>query len=376
MVFYYKQRKDFSMRKSLRLPLFHMNIAVYFPASSEKDFNETQRFIVETSFLMVRQHSEHKFIIITDKRSAEQFPFSNIETIVIKPVSKNGVLKKIWFDVKLPAILKKIKADLFISFHNACSSTVSIPQYMFIQDIEKTKKTHIKKAQLLLITNNLMKKELIEKYGVPEKRLTVVYPSANKMFDPINEEEKASIKNKYSEGKEFFLFNSIFFRQEDLIDLLKSFSYFKKRQQSNFKLLLTTPINSFFEKSLAGYKYRSDVKFIDTNDKQEQALIAASAYAVVLPFNTNEDLIPVLNTMRSGVPVIAVKNSVVNEVAEDVALYAETATAKDIGEKMIQVYTDENYRFKLIEKGKEVAVTYTDENAAEILWQSILKVLE
>jgi hypothetical protein len=33
-------------------------------------------------------------------------------------------------------------------------------------------------------------------------------------------------------------------------------------------------------------------------------------------------------------------------------VYAKSETTKDIGEKMIQVYTDENYRFKLIEKGK------------------------
>jgi hypothetical protein len=57
-------------------------------------------------------------------------------------------------------------------------------------------------------------------------------------------------------------------------------------------------------------------------------------------------------------------------------LYAETETTKEVGEKMIQVYTNESYRFKLIEKGKQVAATYTNEKAAEILWQSILNVLE
>ena len=364
------------MQTSLRLPLFHMNIAVSLPAYSEERAGSIEKFIVETSFLLARQHSDHKFIIITDKRSADQFPFySNMETFVLNPVSKNGVLKKIWLDIKMPTILKTVKADLFISFQNA-PSTVSIPQCLFIKDIEKTKKTHIRKAQLLLVTNNLIKRQLIETFGMPEKKITILRSVANKMFEPINEEEKTAIKNKYCEDKEFFLFNSIFSRQQDFIDLLKSFSHFKKRQQSNFKLLLTAPINSFFEKSLADYKYRNDVKFIDTNDKQEQALITASAYAAVLPFNTDEDLIAALNTMRSGVPLIAVKNSVVNEVAEDAALYAETETPKDIGEKMIKIYTDEKYRFKLIEKGKEIAATYTNEKAAETLWQSILKVLE
>jgi glycosyltransferase involved in cell wall biosynthesis len=354
-----------------------MNIAFSLPAYSEGGAGSIVKFIVETSFLLIRQHSDHKFIIITDKRAAVQPPFySNIETIFVKLSSKNTFLKKIWWDLKLPSILKKVNADLFISLHNRCFSTVSIPQCLFIQDMDRAKKTHIKKAPLLIVPNNLVKRELIENYAVPEKKITIIYPAANKIFEAINEEEKTTIKSKYSEDKEFFLFNSIFSRRQDLIDLLKSFSHFKKRQQSNFKLLLLTPINSFFEKSLADYKYRSDVKFIDTNDKQEQALITASAYAVVLPFNTNEDLTAALNTMRSGVPVIAVKKSVINEVAKEAALYAETESTKDIGEKMMQVYTDENYRFKLIEKGKQVAATYTNEKAAEILWQSILKVLK
>lgn len=349
-----------------------MNIAVYLPASSLIEASKTHKFIVETFFSLIQPHPEHKFIILSDNRSPDQFPlYSNLEKVILKPVSKNRLLKKIWLDVKLPAILKKVKADLFISFQNACSSTVSMPQCLFIQEIEKVKKTHIKKARLLLVTNNLIKKELIEKYEVPEKKIAVIYPSANKVFEHINEGKKAIIKTKYSEDKEFFLFNSNFSRQEDLIDLLKAFSHFKKRQRSNFKILLTTPINSSFEKSLADYKYRNDVKFIDTDDIQEQALITASAYAAVLPFNTNENMIAALNAMRSGVPVIAVKNSVVNELTDDAVLYAETATIKDIGEKMIQVYTDENYRSRLIEKATRVVGTYTDERAAGILWQSI-----
>lgn len=365
------------MRKSLRLPLFPMNIAAYCLLPLDDELSGKQNFIVETFFLVIKQHPEHIFYIITDKKSAHQSSmYSNTKTIAIKPVSKNLLLKRIWWDMKLPSALKKVKAALFISFHNTCSSTVSIPQYMFIQDIEKTKKVHIKKARLLLATDNSTKKELIAKYGVPEQKITVVYPSANKMFGPINEEEKSIIKNKYSEGKEFFLFNSIFSRQEDFIDLLKSFSHFKKRQQSNFKLLLTAPINSFFEKSLAGYKYRGDVKFVDLNDKKQQVLITASAYAVVLPFNTNDNIIAVLNAMRSGVPVIAVKSAVMNEIAEDAVLYTQTGAPKDIGEKMMQIYTDESFRFKLIEKGKLVTATYTNEKSAEVLWQSILKVLE
>jgi len=346
-----------------------MNIAVY-PLVLDD-------FIVETFFLLAGKHPEHRFIIITDHKKRDQFSFySNIEIILVKPLSKNALLKKIWWDIRLSVILKKVKADLFISFHNACSLTAIIPQIMVIQKLEKAKKNHIKKAQLLVVPNKVAKKKLIEKFEIREKKIAVIYPSANKMCVPINEREKVVVKNKYSEGKEFFLFNSIFPGQKDFIDLLKSFSHFKKRQQSNFKLLVIASSSSFFEMSLESYKYRNDVRFIDIKDKTEEALIIASGYAVVLPFNANEDMIAALNATRAGVPVIAVKNSIISEAFGDAALYSETEVTKDIGEKMMQVYTDENYRTRLIEKGKQVAGEYTSEKAAEQLWQSIIKALE
>ena len=333
-------------------------------------------FIVETSFLLAGKHSKHRFIMITDQKPAEQCSFyPNIEVILAKPLSKHPLLKRVWWDVKLPAILKKVKADLFISFHNACSLTAVTPQFIVIQNLEKTRKAHIKKAQFFVVPNKLMKKELIEKFEIKEEEISVIYPSANKMFEPINEQEKEAVKNKYCEGKDFFLFNSIFPWQEDFIDLLKSFSHFKKRQQSNFKLVVIASSNSFFEKSLEGYKYRNDVRVIDIKDKPEEALIVASAYAAVLPFNINEDMIAALNTTRSGVPVIAVKDSIIAEVFGDAVLYSDTEATKAVGEKMMQVYTDENYRTRLIEKGKNLAGVYTSEKASELLWQSITRAL-
>jgi hypothetical protein len=357
------------MHKSLRLPLFRMNIAIY--PGIWGDF-ERHCLTVET---LARQQPQHRFIILTDQKPTDQFSYSNIEINFLKSPPKNALLKKIWWDIKLPVVLKKAKADLFISFHNACSLAAYIPQFIMIENLEKISKAQVKIARLLIAPNKLVKKHLIEKFEIKEEKIAVIYPSANKMCEPINEKEKEAIKNKYTEGKEFFLFNSIFPGEKNFIDLLKSFSHFKKRQQSNFKLLIPASSNSFFEKSLQSYKYRNDVWFIDTKDKKEKALVIASAYATVLPFNVYEDMIAALNAARSGVPVITVKDSIIMEVFGDTALYSESKATKFIGEKMMQAYTDENYRTRLIEKGKQVAGEYTSEKAAELLWQSIIKTL-
>ena len=307
----------------------------------------------------------------------EQFSFSpNTKIVFVKSIPKNVLLKKLWWDVRFPGVLKKLKAELFISVDNICSLTISIPQCIIVGDKERIKGAYIKKAQLLIVTDKLTKKGLTEKYKIPGEKISVIYPSANKMYEVINSEEKDGIKNKYCDGKEFFLYNSNFSDPEDFVTLLKSFSHFKKRQQSSFKLLLTTASNSFFEKNLADYKYRKDVKFINAKDKKDQALITASAYAVVLPFNRNEDIMAALNAMRSGVPAITIKDSVISEVAGDAVVCAETGATKDIGEKMMQVYTDENFRSRLIEKGKQAAAIHTYEKAAELLRQSISKALQ
>jgi glycosyltransferase involved in cell wall biosynthesis len=136
-----------------------------------------------------------------------------------------------------------------------------------------------------------------------------------------------------------------------------------------------TETNSAFEEELDTYKYRADVGFLNPKDPVEQAMITAAAYAVVLPFAAGTDTIAALNAMRSGVPVITTQGSVINEIAGGAVLSAGTGSVKEIGEKMMQLYTDENFRAGLIENAKAIAGTYTNEKAGELIWRSIIDVL-
>lgn len=349
-----------------------MTIAVWSPSLFKEESSNFRQFIVETFLYIILRHPDEKFFIITDTAPQDSYP-KNAEVLRVRPIPKNALLKKIWWDVRMPAILKKLKTDLFISFENRCSLTASIPQSILIKPTETIKPAFIKKAQLVFVLIESMRNQLKKNHDVADKKISTIYPFASKRFKKADDKEKEQIKAEHSDGKEFFLYSSHFSRKEDLIELLKSFSHFKKRQQSSFKLLLLTESNSFFEKSLSSYKYRSDVKFI--GKKNDPAMITASAYAVVLPFNTSEDLIAALNSMQSGVPVIATKNSIIGEMAGDAVLYAENGV-NGIGDKMMLLYQDENYRSSLIEKGKSLAATFTPEKTAERLWHSIMKGLQ
>ena len=111
-----------------------MNIALW-TSFSKKGISDFEDFIVETIPRFILQHPDDRFFILTDAMPSIQLAFpGNAEIIVTKPPPQNTLLKKIWWDVKLPSLLKKIKADLFISFTDNCSLTAAIPQFIVVYE--------------------------------------------------------------------------------------------------------------------------------------------------------------------------------------------------------------------------------------------------
>lgn len=343
-----------------------MNIAVYVPLLAKSPKSD---FIVETFFPLFGYLKGHQVFLITDVSNL----LSAFQVVTIRPQPGNLLLKKLWTETTLTSQLRKIEADIFISADNFCSNA-SLHQLILLPDPRKMKLSSARKAKALLVLSQRSKEELINRLSIRENKILVIYPSFSKVYSSADPDKKESIRNKYSEGKEFFLNNINFEKQEDLLNLLRSFSHFKKRQQSSFKLLLLADTDFTISKSIENYKYRNDVILVRPTNVEERAVITSAAYAAVLPYGADEDMVAALNAMRAGVPVITVKNSPINEMAGEVVLYAENEI-KDIGEKMMQLYKDEGLRSQLVEKGKELAKNFTEERSASQLWQTITEAM-
>jgi glycosyltransferase involved in cell wall biosynthesis len=160
------------------------------------------------------------------------------------------------------------------------------------------------------------------------------------------------------------------------LNLLKAFSIFKKRQASNWKLVLAGNFagrNKQFMKSLETYKYREDVILAGDLQENELVNIMSSAYALVYPSLWEGSGLAILEAMHSDVPVIASGGSAMQEIAGDAALYVDPSDQTDIAEKMMRLYKDENLRNQLVEKGRNVCRQYNPEQSAALLWQAIVK---
>ncbi len=73
-------------------------------------------FTYEALKRMVTQHPEHNFAFFFDRPFDPSFLFApNVKGYVLPPPARHPWLWKLWFDLSVPYMLRKLKADVFLS---------------------------------------------------------------------------------------------------------------------------------------------------------------------------------------------------------------------------------------------------------------------
>ena len=375
------------------LCLIKMIIAINTRALPDDYPEDYKYFVSEVLDRITSKNPEHHFIILGDKKNNYEFGIcSNVLQIIAGPASAHSLVMKYWLEVKLPALLKKHKANFFLSFDGTCSLSGKVPQYLVFPDIffdnfSFTKKNRLRfykkniskfleKANSIAVTSDFAKRKIINQYNLDASKIDVVFAGADTKFMPANDEKKNVVKEKYTEGKEFFLYRGSINNSENLINLLKAFSVFKKRQKTNMKLVLAGSVSKdyqSFNDSLKTYKYRNDIVLIQNADREELIKLSSTAYVFINVslrdrFNTS-----VIEAMRCAVPIIIPENSSMQEITKDAALYADGTNHTDIADKMMLIYKDEKLHKELIQKGKLISEKYDWDKTAALVWNSILK---
>ncbi len=353
-------------------------------------------FIYETFKRITQQHPEHEFIFIFDRPYDERFVFGkNVKAVFTGPAARHPLLWKLWYDIKVPVVLRKYKADVFVSCDGFCSLRTKVPQCLVVHDLAflhypaAIKKSHLlfykrytpkflNKAISVATVSEFSKQDIVTQYQTEADKIDIVFNGVKEIFKPVTEEDKAATKNKYTDGKEYFVYAGAIHPRKNLITLLKAFSVFKKRQQTNMKLLLAGRLAwkyESFEKDLKSYKYRNDVVMTGYVEEAELVNLIGSSYGLVYPSLFEGLGVPVLEAMRCDVPVITSANSAMQEIAKDAALYADANSHTDMADKMMMLYKDENLRKELIQKGRIVAKQYNWDKTAVLLWQAIEKTM-
>lgn len=384
--------------RDLYLPLLSLAIMIIaVDARSMKELGANGCFIHELFKTLVKNHPEHQFYFLFDGPFDETYSFSsNVHPIIVLPKASRPVLLKYWYDIKIPSALKKTKADIFVSPNSYGSLTSKCPQCLVVQQsgfahhsdsykishlrfLKKNTPKFLKRAKRIVAVSEFVKRSIEELYKIDASRIDVVYNGARDNFHPLSFDESLFIKERYTEGKEYFLCPATIQTADNLVNLLKAFSIFKKRLQSSMKLIIAgspSSKNAELLQLIHTYKYRDDVVLTGDVPTQDLPLLAGAAYALVYPTFLECFCVSSQEAMKCEVPVLASQNTSIREIAGEAGLYFNASDHEDIAGKLMLIYKDENLRKDLIEKGKLAGPKYDWQRSAEVFWESILKTVD
>ena len=360
-----------------------MNIIINIKILSKFVHFDTTDFFNNYFLKIINDYPEHVFFLIGDNELINIPSFINLT--ILPPAPKSIILKKFWYSYKLPSLFKKNKIDVIINLNSSCFQKTIIPQLVLMPDLslfpstklsKKNTLNSLDKASTIVTFSQTNKNNICKNFKIKKDKITVIYTGPSHKFMPLEIQETESIKEIYTEGKEYFLFSGEINTGNNLINLLKAFSFFKKRQKSNMQLIIITktvlPTNSFVE-SLKTYKYRNEVKLLVGLPQNEVAKIMASAYSFVFAANESNDYVQLLEAMQCNVPAIVSNSLLMNEIAGDAVLYTDATIFENIADKMMLLFKDERKRNELIRNGKNQSQQYSAALTSELLWQNILK---
>lgn len=351
-------------------------------------------FITECFSRLAIKYPQHQFIYIFNKPIDNSLNFSkNVTVVTAGPEIKNTLLLQYRLNYKIPALLRKYKAEVFVCMDGMCSLRTKIPQCMLVHDlsflqypglIKKSQVQFLKKfttrflakAKSIITVSQFHRSLIIDQFKTEIGRIDTIYPGINKIFGPVSFEEREVTKEKYAAGKEYFLSIGSTDLSGNLVNLLKAFSFFKKRQKSNMMLLIAGKAGEQFKQELRTFKFRNEVKLLEDLSDEETAKLTAAAYAMVHPVFYDAFATAPLEAMQCKVPLLCSNTGTLTEFFGDAALYFNPDDFKDMAEKMMLVFKDEDMAKELVKAGEIQCRRYHWDKTAGLLWQSILKAID
>lgn len=340
-----------------------------------------RKVVVDWVLQYVEQHQNNKCVII----STTELPIKsfNTELVVVNPPQNRSAFL-VWKRLTLEPMIRKQASDLVITWE-LLRTAVSSNQVLIASPIkpgilentsEKRKPTikNLEKVRSqckhLIVFSELEKEWIASRYPQLQGRVRVIHRIPSLAGKPSGTCGRESVKEKYTDGNEFFIAPSGI-DIETLTVLLKGFSGFKKWQKSNMELILSygsDEESALIRKLLELYRFKGAVQLVSKKEDDYSGILS-SAYAAILPDKVSSNLDFLFAALRWKVPVISPENSVYAEVAADACLYYSSNKKEEITRALLHIFKEELFRSQLANKGSAVIDKFATYDSSEELFK-------
>ncbi len=349
-------------------------------------------FTYEVVRRLVAQHPEHEFIFLFDRPFDKSFVFGeNVTSVVLSPPARHPVLWYWWFEWSVPRVLKKYKADVFLSPDGYCSLRTNTPTVMVTHDIAHVHMRrqipakfrlyydffvprYLQRAERIITVSDFSKRDIIEHFPVTPEKILVACNGIREVFSPLKAAQKSAVRAQYTAGQDYFFYVGAVHPRKNVHRLIEAFDGFKKATRSAVKLLIggrfawqTDEVKDAWESA----QYKSDILFLGYVPDEELPRLMGAALALVYVSLFEGFGVPLLEAMHCDVPVITSNVTSLPEVAGKAALLVNPLDIFDIAKAMQLISEKPALRQDLIAEGRTQRLQFSWDKATEAAWQAI-----
>ncbi|MBI2021369.1 glycosyltransferase family 4 protein [Candidatus Daviesbacteria bacterium] len=221
----------------------------------------------------------------------------------------------------------------------------------------------LKTATRLIAVSESTKADLVEKGGVKDRKIQVIYEGVDRDFFKLVKSDRLrnSLKSFSIENKKYFLFVGTIQPRKNLERIIKAFSAFTQISD-DYKLVL---VGAKGWKADQIYKLPKElgiedrVKFLGRVSNKYLPSLYSGALALVYLSLYEGFGLPILEAMSSNCPVITSNISSMPEVAGEAAILVNPADIEEITTAMSKIASDDRLRDNLIHKGQVQAKKFS-----------------
>jgi glycosyltransferase involved in cell wall biosynthesis len=230
------------------------------------------------------------------------------------------------------------------------------------------------RAERILAVSHSSKRELSRVFGVPEKKIEVIYNALDERFlrEPMpNDADR--VLERHAVTDPFVLYAGNIKPQKNLPRLIEAFAVAKADlrdhpQFAGLKLLLigdSAEEHSDLRRAVLRSRVQGEVRFLGFVPHSVLRVFYSRASAFLFPSLYEGFGLPPLEAMAHGTPVLTSSASSLPEVFADAALQVNPENVFEIARGIRQILTEDVTRAALIRRGHDLVRKYSWERSAE-----------
>lgn len=236
--------------------------------------------------------------------------------------------------------------------------------------------TSVHRADRVVAISQFTASALQEHLGVPESKIRIVTPAAGAAFQPHGEIAKRTIRQRYSLPENFILSVGTLEPRKNLSRLLNAY------ERLPHELRQAWPLVCIGAKGWNDAALSADIQRLETRGElirlgyvpqTDLPCLTASAGLMAYMSLYEGFGMPIVEGLACGVPVLTSRNTVMEEVAQHCAFYADPLSVESIAAALETALTDVPQHALFSRLGPAQAATFDWQTSASILHQTLFE---